>query len=159
MAHPNCRRTSKKRWNVEFQKRLVTRQSGCKGMDRMGNYSSRNKKLLSDKALFSCEIERLSAQQINFWLCKFVLEIHRHDGEWYPSASLYQFCWGLMAELKSISLSKLSFIFRTTVDSEMKWFNSTGQYTHKWLAEPITVEDESILWGEHHFYNTIAWDC
>ena len=43
--------------------------------------ASRNKKLLSDKALLSYEIERLIAQLINFWLCKLVLEIRRHDGE------------------------------------------------------------------------------
>ena len=28
MDHPNCRKTSKDRWNAEYQKRLVTRQSG-----------------------------------------------------------------------------------------------------------------------------------
>ena len=43
--------------------------------------ASRNKKLLSDKALLSCEIERLIAQLINFRLCKLVLEIRQHDGE------------------------------------------------------------------------------
>ena len=42
--------------------------------------TSRNKKLLSDEAPFSCEIENLSAQLINFWLCRFVMEIRRRDG-------------------------------------------------------------------------------
>ena len=43
--------------------------------------TSRKRKLLSDEALFSCEIEKLSAQLINFWLYRFVLEIRRRDGE------------------------------------------------------------------------------
>ena len=37
-------------------------------------------------------------------------------------------------------------MFRTTLDSEMKHLNSTGQYIHKRRAEPITVEDENLLW-------------
>ena len=63
--------------------------------------TSRNKKLLSDKAPFSCEIEKLSAQLINFWLCRFVLEIRRRDGERYPPASLYQLCCGLLRHLRA----------------------------------------------------------
>ena len=61
--------------------------------------TSRNKKLLSDKAPFSCEIEKLSAELINFWLCRFVLEIRRRDGKQYPLASLYQLCCGLLCHL------------------------------------------------------------
>ena len=37
-------------------------------------------------------------------------------------------------------------MFRTTLDSEMKRLSSTSQYIHKRQAEPITVEDESLLW-------------
>ena len=42
--------------------------------------TSRNRNLLPDEARFNCEIEMLSAQIINFRLCRFVLEIHQHDG-------------------------------------------------------------------------------
>ena len=37
-------------------------------------------------------------------------------------------------------------MFRTTLDSEMKHLNGTSQYIHKKQAEPITVEDENLLW-------------
>ena len=37
-------------------------------------------------------------------------------------------------------------MFRTTLDSKKKSLSSTGQYIHKRQAEPITVEDESLLW-------------
>ena len=56
-----------------------------------------------DEALFNCEIEMLSAhdQLINFWLCRFVLEIRQHDGERYPPASLYQLCCGILCHLRA----------------------------------------------------------
>ena len=115
--------------------------------------TSRNKKLLSDEAPFSCEIEKLSAQLINFWLCRFVLEIRRRDGERYPPASLYQLCCGLLRHLRAAGRAEVNIfeqaefhMFRTTLDSEMKRLSSTGQYIYKRQAEPITVEDESLLW-------------
>ena len=111
-----------------------------------------NKKLLSDEAPFSCEIEKLSAQLINFWLCRFVLEIRRRDGERYPPASLCQLCCGLLRHLRAAGRAEVNIfeqaefhMFRTTLDSEMKSLSSTGQYIHKRQAEPITVEDESLL--------------
>ena len=115
--------------------------------------TSRNKKLLSDEAPFSCEIEKLSAQLINFWLCRFVLEIRRRDGERYPPTSLYQLCCGLLRHLRAAGRAEVNIfeqaefhMFRTTLDSEMKRLSSTGQYIHNRQAEPITVEDESLLW-------------
>ena len=77
--------------------------------------TSRNKKFLFDETLFSCEIEKLSAQ-LN-WLCwlfwKFVGvimgDIHQHH--YYINCAVFFFpiCM-LLAKLKPISLSKLSFI-------------------------------------------------
>ena len=37
-------------------------------------------------------------------------------------------------------------MFHTTLDSEIKRLNITGRYIHKRRAEPITVEDENLLW-------------
>ena len=100
--------------------------------------TSRNKKLLSDEAPFSCEIEKLSGQLINFWLCRFVLEIRRRDGERYPPASLYQLCCGLLRHLCAAGRAEVNIfeqaefhMFCTTLDSEMKRLSSTGQYIHK----------------------------
>ena len=114
---------------------------------------SRNRNLLPDEAPFNCEIETLSAQLINFWLCRFVLEIRRRDGERYPPASLYQLCCGILHHLRAAGRAEVNIfeqaefhMFCTTLDSEMKRLNSTGQYIHKRRAEPITVEDENLLW-------------
>ena len=100
--------------------------------------TSRNKKHLSNEAPFSWEIEKLSAQLMNFWLCRFVLEIHRCDGERYPPASLYQLCCSLFRHLRAAGRAEVNIfeqaefhMFCTTLDSEMKRLSSTGQYTHK----------------------------
>ena len=84
---------------------------------------------------------------MDFWLCRFVLEIHRR----YPLASLYQLCCGLLHHLHASGRVEINIFkqaefhkFCTTLDSEMKRLNSTGQYIHKWQAEPVTVEDENI---------------
>ena len=61
--------------------------------------TSRNRNLLPDEVPFNCEIEMLSAQLINFWLSRFVLEIRRCDGKRYPPASLYQLCCGILRHL------------------------------------------------------------
>ena len=115
--------------------------------------TSRNRNLLPDEAPFNCEIETLSAQLINFWLSRFVLEIRRRDGERYPPASLYQLCCGILRYLRAAGRAEVNIFeqaefhtFRATLDSEMKRLNSTGQYIHKRRAEPITVEDENVLW-------------
>ena len=95
----------------------------------------------------------MSAQLINFWLCRFVLEIRRHDGEQYPPASLYQLCCSLLRYLHAAGRAEVNIfeqtefhMFRTTLDSEMKRLSSTGQYIHKQQAKSVTVEDESLLW-------------
>ena len=94
----------------------------------------------------------MSAQLINFWLCRFDLEIRRRDVERYLPASLYQLCWGLLRHLRATGRAEVNIfeqaefhMFHTTLDSEMKCLSSTGQYIHKRQAEPITVEDESLL--------------
>ena len=70
-------------------------------------------------------------QLINFWLCRFVLEIRRHDNERYPPASLYQLCCGILRHLRAAGRAEVNIfeqaefhMFRTTLDSEMKHLNS-----------------------------------
>ena len=86
-------------------------------------------------------------------MCRFVLEICQRDGERYPPASLYQLCCGFLCHLRAAGQAEVNIfeqaefhMFCTTLDSEMKRLSSTGQYIHKRQAEPITVEDESLLW-------------
>ena len=101
---------------------------GCKVWTEWG--TSRNKKLLSDEALFSCKTKKLSAQLINYWLCRFVLEICWHDGEQYPLALLYQLCYGFLCHLCAAGQAKVSIFeqaeFHASHYSEMKCLNNTN---------------------------------
>ena len=42
----------------------------------------------------------MSVVAINFWLCKFVIEVRRKDGKPYSPDSLYQICCGLLQLVK-----------------------------------------------------------
>ena len=73
-----------------------------------------------------------------------VSDIRRHH---------YQLCCGLLRHLRAADRAEVNIfeqakfhMFCTTLDSEMKHLSSTGQYIHKRQAEPISVEDESLLW-------------
>lgn len=42
------------------------------------------------------DITSMSCDSMNFWLCRFVVEVRRKDNKPYPPSSLYQICCGLM---------------------------------------------------------------
>ena len=75
---------------------------------------------------------------IFFRLCRFLLEIHWHDGEQYPPSSLHQLCCGLfLRHLRAAGRVEANIfepaefhMFNNTLDSEMKCLNSTGQYNY-----------------------------
>ena len=83
----------------------------------------------------------MSTQLINFWLCRFVLEIRRCDGEplvvsdirrhHYINCAVVFFTTDLRAagraEVNIFEQAEFH-MFRTTLDSEMKRLSSTGQY-------------------------------
>ena len=54
---------------------------------------SKNLRMLHGEKPFSSDIERLSDKEIDFWLRRFILEIHQKDGKNYPPNSLYQILW------------------------------------------------------------------
>ena len=62
-------------------------------------------------------------------------------------------CCGILCHLSAAGQAEVNIfeqaefhMFCTTLDSEMKRLNSTSQYIQKRRAEPITVEDENLLW-------------
>ena len=103
----------------------------------------------------------MPVESMKFWLCKFVLELRRADGECYPPDSLYAICSGLNRSLKFSDradinlLSNLGFSrFRGVLNAEMKRLRSTGRYRRK-TARVIRSEEEDLLWekgllGEHN---------
>ena len=81
-----------------------------------------------------------------------MLETRKADGEHYPPDTLYVICSGLQRYVREtrpeINIFKdPSFSgFQRTLDSEMKRLRSLGLGVKKKQAEPITSEEEDLLW-------------
>ena len=95
-----------------------------------------------------------TVKQLNEWLCNFVLEIRRKDGNEYPPNTLYSVCCGILRHVRSY-LPEINFFnqpdfdaFRRTLDGEMKRLRSQGLGAKKKRAEALTIEDEDKLWEE-----------
>ena len=99
-------------------------------------------------------------QQMNYWLCKFVLETRKANGEFYPPNTLYSLCCGLLRYIRERKPELNIFKdpsyngFQKTLDSEMKRLTSLGVGVKRHQAEPITVDEENRLWelrllGDH----------
>ena len=92
--------------------------------------------------------------ELNYWLSKFVLETRKADGDNYPPDTLYVICSGLQRFIREtrpeINLFKDPAFtgFQRTLDGEMKRLQSLGLGVKKKQAEPITVEEENLLWDK-----------
>ena len=93
----------------------------------------------------------LEVSSLNDWMCKFIIEVRRKDGNEYPANTLYQICCGIMRHVKEYCPSINFFTqpefhaTKKTLDGEMKRIKSSGQ-THIKQAEPLTFDDEKLLW-------------
>ena len=92
------------------------------------------------------------APELNHWMSKFVLEVRRKDGKSYPPNTLYQLCCGVMHYIRGTNetvdyFNDSAFAgFRKTLDGEMKKLRSQGLGTDIRQAEPISAEEEELLW-------------
>ena len=100
------------------------------------------------------EFTEMSVAAMNFWLCKFVIEVRRKDAKPYAPDTLYQACCGLLRLLKEAGRAEVNMFtdprfhqFRGTLDARMKELRSTGNYQVK-RAEVISEEDENLLWDK-----------
>ena len=113
---------------------------------------------------YSTYIPPLSAvtpPQLQYWLTRFVLEVRKKDGTDYPPQTLHHLCSGLLRHLRqnghpSLDIFKDPFFaeFRSTLDAEMKRLQQLGIGSKKKQAEPLTDEEEEVLWqkgllGDH----------
>ena len=57
-------------------------------------------------------LERPSAEKLNYWLSRFVVECRRVDGQTYPSSTLYQLLAGLLRFSRSKSEDCPNFLER-----------------------------------------------
>ena len=94
----------------------------------------------------------LSFEKINKWMCKFILEVRRQDGLEYPPNTLYCIACGIMRHIRQYN-PELNFFtqaqfdgFKKTLDAEMKRLKAGGAGLQKRRVDPITFEEEEMLW-------------
>ena len=120
------------------------------------------------------ELTVMGKESVQYWLSRFILEVRKKDGSEYPANSLHHICCGLMRHLRQNRQPEVDFFkdptfsdFRATLDSEMKRIQSKGIGSKKRQAEPLTVEEEELLWKSgqlgHHspqaLVDTIFFIC
>ncbi|CAG2235861.1 unnamed protein product [Mytilus edulis] len=107
-------------------------------------------------------LKDLSVQDINSILGKFVVEVRKKNGEKYPAKTLYLLVTGLLRGMRSQGVSNLNFLnesddrflrFRQILDAQMKKLTSDGYGINVKQADPISVEQEEILWDKSVFGN------
>ena len=93
-------------------------------------------------------VEAARIEQFDAYLCYFVTEIRRKDGQEYLPQSLYHLCCSLQRAARLAGLSSLNLFedpmlqkFRLTQVAEMKHLASKGKGVKK-QAQPITCEEE-----------------
>ena len=98
-------------------------------------------------------VTEMQPLQLQYWLIRFILEVRKKDGAEYPPNTLYHFCCGIMRFLRWNGLPSINFFtdaafaeFRCTLDGEMKRLQAQGVGSKKKQAEPLTVEEEELLW-------------
>ena len=92
-------------------------------------------------------------QQLAIHLCNFVFEVRKKTGEEFPPKSLHHIASSIQRYLQmsgnsSVDIYKDSEFaeFRVCLDAEMKRLQSAGCGSKTRKAEPLTEEEEEILW-------------
>lgn len=97
----------------------------------------------------------MSVGDLNYFLSCFVLECRRKDGSEYPAATLYQICAEILRYMRDNGVTNMNFLdnndkrfynFRKTLDARMKEISSKGIGLKKKQADPISADDENLLW-------------
>lgn len=107
-------------------------------------------------------LEDLDNDNLQHWLCRFVVEIRKKNGLEYPPNTLHHVVAGIMRHMRyNCGRPELDFFkdpsfsdFRASLDAEMKRLQSAGIGSVKKQAEPVTIEEEELLWqkillGDH----------
>ncbi|XP_065902920.1 zinc finger MYM-type protein 2-like [Dysidea avara] len=103
----------------------------------------------------------ITAEELQHWLCSFVLEVRKKNGDVFIPDTLYHICCGIMRYLRTNGMPHINIFkdpgfsqFQMVLDAEMKRLQSAGIGTVHRKAEPITCDEEEILWqkgilGDH----------
>ena len=106
------------------------------------------------------ELTMMTAEQLNFYLGRFVGEARKVDGNEYPPKSLYLLCCGLLRHLRDCGVNDKNILdtkdarfaeFRKILDSKMKELLAKGLGTKVKQAEAIFPEEEENIWEKGIF--------
>ncbi|KXJ16817.1 hypothetical protein AC249_AIPGENE22802 [Exaiptasia diaphana] len=111
------------------------------------------------KTLQDCDtnLEEMGAQSLNFWMIKFVQEVAKKDGDLYPPKTLNSIVCGINRYLEDKNdynfmdkSDKRFSLLRKVMDAEMKESTKKGfgLKNTKPQREPVTAEEEEILWSK-----------
>ena len=105
-----------------------------------------------------------NAETLQHWLCHFVCEIRKKNGLEYPPNTLHHVVEGIMRHMRyNCGRPELDFFkdpsesfseFRASLDADIRHL-SAGIGSVKKQAEPLTIEEEELLWqikviGDHN---------
>lgn len=115
----------------------------------------------TDRAPVDTPLLEMPVVDLSYWMGKFVLEVRKKDGKEYPPKSLYALvcCFKRFFEQNGVhNINPLSTIdnavfgdFRRTLDAEMKRLHGSGLGASARRAEPITLDEEALLWTSGQF--------
>ena len=98
----------------------------------------------------------IPAVDFSYWLRKFILEVRKQDGLEYPPKSIYalvccfkrHFEQNGIHDINPLNVNDARFgNFRATLDAEMKRLHGKGLGANVKRAEPISSDEESMLWS------------
>ena len=118
--------------------------------------SARNSKLVNqtDELVPSDLLESRDKLVLNKWLCVFVAETRKQDGNRYSPKSLYQLLTGILRHMRNVNPSCPNFLdtddhsfsrFHNTLDNILRELRADGVGVPR-QAEIFTKEDEESLW-------------
>ena len=105
-------------------------------------------------SIINRELHEMTIDEMQYSLCRFILEIKKENGEAYPNKTLYELILTLQEYLQSLDMGK-EYKFRQsddfaklkhTLDGAMKDRAKQGIGLQKRQAEIITLEKEELLW-------------
>ena len=100
---------------------------------------------------------QLDCQGLQYWLTRFILEIRTKKGTEYTPNTLHHIVCGIMRHIRqNCGKPEIDFFkdpdfadFRSSLDAEMKRLQAAGIGSVRKQAEPITMDEEELLWEKN----------
>lgn len=109
------------------------------------------------------DLHMMDAESMNYWLERFIMETRKKNGDEYPPKSLYYIVCGLLRHCRDMNVNDKNFLdqkdgrfahFRRVLDAKMKDLLSKGLGTKVRRADPVSEDDEEMLWANGVFGDT-----